>query len=106
VKLIKNFRSHSAILRFPNEKFYGGDLQPWGDPQTINYFVGSPILPSPNFPLVFHAINGKDDRQSTSPSFFNIDEVTLVKEYVQKLRADRKFRISKTFFVLIKEDYQ
>jgi helicase MOV-10 len=61
--------------------------------------VGSPILPSPNFPIVFHAINGKDDRESVSPSFFNIDEVTLVKEYVQKLRADRKFRIGKVFSI-------
>jgi helicase MOV-10 len=52
---------------------------------------------SPLFPIVFHAISGKDDREASSPSFFNIDEVSLVKDYVQKLRADRKFRISTSY---------
>ncbi|KAF9440816.1 P-loop containing nucleoside triphosphate hydrolase protein, partial [Macrolepiota fuliginosa MF-IS2] len=30
IKLVKNFRSHEAILAFPNDKFYGNDLQPFG----------------------------------------------------------------------------
>jgi helicase MOV-10 len=94
VKLVKNFRSHEAILKFPNERFYNGDLQQCGDPRTINFFLESPLLASRNFPIVFHAIHGKDDREATSPSFFNIDEVSLVKDYVRMLRADRRLRIS------------
>ncbi|KAJ7931318.1 hypothetical protein B0H13DRAFT_1858158 [Mycena leptocephala] len=31
VKLTKNFRSHNAILKFPNERFYGGELQQCAD---------------------------------------------------------------------------
>ena len=93
VKLVKNFRSHETILRFPNERFYSGDLRSCGDPKSINSFLKSPVLASPKFPIVFHAITGKDDREASSPSFFNIDEVTLVKDYVQQLRADRKFRV-------------
>ncbi|KAF5356561.1 hypothetical protein D9758_008259 [Tetrapyrgos nigripes] len=96
VKLIKNFRSHPAILKFPNEQFYRGDLQACGDPKVINYYVGSSHLVDKNkkFPIVFHAISGKDDREASSPSFFNIDEVTVVKDIIRKLRDDRKFRTS------------
>jgi helicase MOV-10 len=99
-KLTKNFRSHNAILKFPNENFYDGDLQQCGDPKVINSFLGSSYLPSKQFPIVFHGISGKDDREASSPSFFNIDEVTQVKTYVQSLRADRRFRTSESLFNL------
>ena len=89
VKLKKNFRSHKAILDFPNEKFYRGDLVSCGDPATINYYLKSQCLPSKNFPVVFHAVYGKDDREASSPSFFNIEEILQVKYYVQKLKRDR-----------------
>jgi len=91
VKLVKNFRSHNAILQFPNERFYNGDLQPCANPAVINAYLKSPYLPSKKFPIVFHAVSGKDDREASSPSFFNIHEVLQVKDYVQRLRADRRF---------------
>jgi hypothetical protein len=67
-----------------------------GDQRIIDSFIGWPKLPRPErgFPIIFHAIHGKDDRESTSPSFFNIDEILQVKEYVNHLRSDRKTRIS------------
>ena len=91
VKLVKNFRSHNAIIQFPNDKFYHGDLVPCGDPAIINSFLNSPYLPSKKFPVVFHSVSGKDNREASSPSFFNIEEVLQVKYYVQKLKKDRKF---------------
>lgn len=47
------------------------------------------------FPIVFHAVFGKDDREASSPSFFNVDEILQIKQYVEKLRADRKYRTCK-----------
>ena len=91
VKLVKNFRSHKAILQFPNEKFYRGDLVSCADPAIVNSFLNSPFLSSKTFPVVFHAVYGKDDREASSPSFFNIEEILQVKYYVQKLKKDRKF---------------
>lgn len=93
MKLVKNFRSHKAILNFPNNRFYDGDLEPCADAKVINAFIGSSVLASPRFPIVFHAISGKDDREASSPSFFNISEATLLKEYVQTLRSLRSPRI-------------
>ncbi|KAJ7746485.1 P-loop containing nucleoside triphosphate hydrolase protein [Mycena maculata] len=94
VKLTKNFRSHNAILKFPNEHFYKGELQQCGDANVINSYLGSPILLCKTFPIVFHAISGKDDREASSPSFFNRAEASQVKAYVESLRSNRRFRIT------------
>ena len=93
VKLVKNFRSHKAILDFPNEQFYARELEVCGSPSVINSFIGWPHLASRNFPVVFHSISGQDEREASSPSYFNIDEATVVKDYVQKLKSDSRFRI-------------
>lgn len=94
IKLTKNFRSHNAILSFPNERFYDNELVPCASPATINKHLNSSYLPAKKFPVVFHSVSGKDDREASSPSFFNIDEVLQVKSYVQRLKQDRNFRTS------------
>ncbi|TBU29420.1 P-loop containing nucleoside triphosphate hydrolase protein [Dichomitus squalens] len=93
VKLLQNYRSHEAILHYPNEKFYDNELQVCGAHGTVNSFLGSSQLASPEFPVVFHALAGHNDRESTSPSYFNIDEASEVKAYVQALLADRQYPI-------------
>ena len=82
---MKNFRSHASILQYPNECFYEHDLVACGNEDT-DAFIGSTLLPNPRYPIIFHAIPGLDQRESTSPSFFNIDEVLQVKSYVEELR--------------------
>ncbi|KAI1789429.1 P-loop containing nucleoside triphosphate hydrolase protein [Ganoderma leucocontextum] len=93
VKLLQNYRSHEAILRYPNAKFYDNELKVCGDRGVINSFLGSSQLASPKFPVVFHALAGHNDRELTSPSYFNIDEASEVKAYVQALLADRQHPI-------------
>ncbi|KAK2465577.1 hypothetical protein APHAL10511_002469 [Amanita phalloides] len=92
VKLVQNFRSHGAILKFPNERFYGGDLEKCADASVTDAYVSSSLLPAKEFPVIFHAVAGRDERESHSPSFFNIDEAIQVKAYVQALRGDRRTR--------------
>ncbi|KAG7441319.1 P-loop containing nucleoside triphosphate hydrolase protein [Guyanagaster necrorhizus] len=94
VKLTQNFRSHPAILKFPNERFYKGDLQPCADPNSVGVFIGSDHLEAKDFPIVFHAMAGKDDREASSPSFFNIDEVSQVKTTVEELLGDAKLKLT------------
>ncbi|KAH8804322.1 RNA helicase [Flagelloscypha sp. PMI_526] len=94
VKLVKNFRSHEAILRFPNDQFYKGELERCADRRTTDLYIRSSHVAKPGFPVVFYAISGKDDREASSPSFFNVDEVTQVKACVQQLRADRIVKIT------------
>lgn len=95
VQLVQNFRSHSGILKFPNEHFYRNSLLVRGNPSITDRYIGSSVLVNPKFPVVCHALPGKDDREASSPSFFNVLEVLEVKRYVQKLRSDRLIRICK-----------
>ncbi|CAA7270266.1 unnamed protein product [Cyclocybe aegerita] len=90
VKLLKNFRSHPDILRFSNEKFYKSELQPCADSAITRSLEKYEELPKQNFPIIFHSIVGKDMQEANSPSFFNIDEATIVKKYVMSLVGNRK----------------
>lgn len=92
VKLLQNYRSHPSILKFPNQQFYHGELEVRADVGKINKYIGCSLLPNKKFPIIFHAVYGKDDREATSPSFFNADEVLQVKQYVQALRDERRYR--------------
>ncbi|XP_035761375.1 putative helicase mov-10-B.2 isoform X5 [Neolamprologus brichardi] len=84
-KLVRNYRSHPAILEVPNELFYDGELQPCADEYAQNFYCGWKHLPKQNFPVIFHGVTGKDEREASSPSFFNVAEVEVLMDYVQKL---------------------
>ena len=45
-------------------------------------------LPNKKFPMIFHSVYGKDEREENSPSFFNIPEVETVERYLKKLLDD------------------
>ncbi|KAF4530667.1 hypothetical protein B566_EDAN004906 [Ephemera danica] len=74
-KLVRNFRSHPTILKVPNQLFYDGELQ---------------YLKTKGVPLIVHGVEGKDEQDEGSPSFFNIAEVNQVVQYVEKI-FDSKF---------------
>ncbi|KAM6492681.1 P-loop containing nucleoside triphosphate hydrolase protein [Amanita muscaria] len=94
VKLLQNFRSHPSILEFSNRHFYKFELIPSGDPMITHSLQNVEELPTKQFPIIFEGIIGKDQREETSPSFFNIDEVTVVKRYCQMLTLyNRKYNI-------------
>lgn len=39
------------------------------------------------FPLIFHGVLGKDEREANSPSFFNVTEVETLIGYLTKLKS-------------------
>jgi len=43
--------------------------------------------------LIFHGVVGRDEREKSSPSFFNIEEATIVRKYCSSLIVDRKHKI-------------
>lgn len=45
-------------------------------------------LPNKKFPMIFHAVYGKDEREEYSPSFFNIPEVDTIERYLKLLLDD------------------
>mmetsp|Transcript_11849 Transcript_11849/g.14952 ORF Transcript_11849/g.14952 Transcript_11849/m.14952 type:complete len:444 (-) Transcript_11849:679-2010(-) len=91
-KLISNYRSHPAILKCPNERFYGGDLKACANEfERISYEKWE-HLPNPKkkFPIIFHGVLGEDSREGNSPSWFNASECEVVRYYVDKLLKDTK----------------
>jgi len=95
VKLVKNFRSHDTILSYPNDQFYKNELQSCADPIITNSCLRWDGLSAPGVPIIFHAMQGKDEREASSPSFFNVQEATEVKAYIQALKQERSLGLSK-----------
>ncbi|XP_059188318.1 putative helicase mov-10-B.2 [Centropristis striata] len=95
-KLLLNYRSHPAILKVPNERFYDGELQCCADEYARNLYCGWRHLKKQGFPVIFRGVTGIDEREASSPSFFNIAEVEVLMEYVRKLlESDGKKGLSK-----------
>lgn len=84
-KLLRNYRSHPAILKIPNELFYEGELQACADEYSRNFYCTWEHLPKRGFPVIFHGVTGVDEREASSPSFFNVAEVEVMMGYVRKL---------------------
>lgn len=56
-QLVKNYRSHPAILEIPNALFYDGSLEAKSMPQIADLNVSLPDL-KPSFPIIFKSVQG------------------------------------------------
>ncbi|GAA6038812.1 hypothetical protein JCM8097_002907 [Rhodosporidiobolus ruineniae] len=86
-KLTHNYRNHASILSPPNEMFYEDELEARAPVSTTNTLQRWSGWPNRDFPIIFHAVKGNDEREGRSPSFFNVAEITLVKAYVELLQT-------------------
>ena len=89
-KLVRNYRSHPSIIKLPNQMFYENDLQTCGEMMVTHNMAKWEHLPNPGFPIIFHAIEGENLRESNSPSWFNPQEAELVLQYVHLLIHETK----------------
>ena len=92
-KLVQNYRSHPAILKLPNELFYDNELEVKADQLVRESLCKWDHLPKKGFPIIFHGIEGIDEREESSPSFFNTDEASQVAKYVDMINSTRGIRI-------------
>ncbi|KAI8821341.1 putative helicase mov-10-B.1-like protein [Fimicolochytrium jonesii] len=87
--LTRNYRSHPAIIDLPSKRFYNGILEASADVLERESLCKWEGLPTKGFPIMFHAVQGKDEREGDSPSWFNRDEAAIVAKYISKLRDAR-----------------
>ncbi|XP_053517917.1 RNA helicase Mov10l1 [Artibeus jamaicensis] len=80
-KLVKNYRSHAALLALPSRLFYHTELEVCADPKVAASLLGWEKLPRKGFPLVFHGVRGSEAREGRSPSWFNPAEAVQVLRY-------------------------
>ncbi|XP_047426420.1 putative helicase mov-10-B.1 [Mugil cephalus] len=83
-KLLRNYRSHPAILKIPNELFYEGELLPCAC-QENNWYSNWELLPKKGFPVIFHGVAGTNECDKNSTSIYNTAEVEVLKEYLKYL---------------------
>lgn len=55
-KLVKNYRSHSALLALPSKLFYHKELEVCADTSVVTSLLHWGKLPRKGFPLIFHGI--------------------------------------------------
>ncbi|XP_060724073.1 putative helicase mov-10-B.1 [Tachysurus vachellii] len=88
-KLLRNYRSHPAILKIPNELFYENELQVFANQMEREAFCQWEHLKKQGFPVIFHGVMGKDEREANSPSFFNVSEIEVLIGYLKKLQLSQ-----------------
>ncbi|KAH9829558.1 P-loop containing nucleoside triphosphate hydrolase protein [Rhodofomes roseus] len=90
IKLLNHFRSHPAIIGFSNQHFYDNELKLCGDEAITHSMLDSDVLDglNPKFPVVFHAVKGREVQKGHSPSYFNMPEAMLVSRYCEMLIND------------------
>ncbi|KAI5054863.1 hypothetical protein GOP47_0030008 [Adiantum capillus-veneris] len=93
-RLVRNYRSHQAILDIPSRLFYNGELIPSAPKDISDSMYGWEGLPNKKFPVLIVGVEGVDQREGKSPSWFNAQEVSKVIELVDKLKKWRQSRLS------------
>jgi len=88
-KLTQNYRSHPDILIPASILFYDSELIASADVAMRESLVGWEELPNKKFPIIFHGVIGKDEREQHSPSWFNTVEATTIIKYIEKLKQYR-----------------
>ncbi|XP_029472882.1 RNA helicase Mov10l1 isoform X1 [Rhinatrema bivittatum] len=80
-KLVKNYRSHPALLELPSKLFYHRELEACAKGAVVNAFLSWEKLPRKGFPLIFHGVRGSEMREGSNPSWFNPTEAVHIIRY-------------------------
>ena len=83
-KLLETYRCHPEIIKVPNVLFYDNDLRDQSGLEARS-LLSWEHLAKPKFPLIFHGVQGENEREGNSPSWFNQSEVEQVLKYIQLL---------------------
>ncbi|XP_067626316.1 putative helicase mov-10-B.1 [Eurosta solidaginis] len=85
IRLCRNFRSHPAIVNLFSSLYYENKLQPMADAEETNWAAKWQFLQDPKFPIIFHAVHGKEEVDPESGSISNWPEIKVVFDYVNNL---------------------
>jgi hypothetical protein len=68
-------------------------MRDYGNAYITYHLVHSDVLPKMGFPVVFHGVKGSEQHAKWSPSYFNIIEASIVRDYCVKLTGDPERKI-------------
>ncbi|KAF5383955.1 hypothetical protein D9757_007350 [Collybiopsis confluens] len=96
VNLVKNYRSHPAILMPPSAMFYNDSLEPC----ARNGLISWAGLSNNKFPLMFLGCDTKDESLDERATWFNTGEIDRVVEVITSLMSES----SKSFPPLVVDE--
>eukprot|EP00933_Yihiella_yeosuensis_P033595 TRINITY_DN27262_c0_g1_i1.p1 TRINITY_DN27262_c0_g1~~TRINITY_DN27262_c0_g1_i1.p1 ORF type:complete len:806 (-),score=129.50 TRINITY_DN27262_c0_g1_i1:167-2383(-) len=97
IRLVRNYRSHPAILKLLSTTRYDGALLPCADPALVMKFEALDVLPVKGFPIVFIGVRGQQEmdmqnqnqyclsRPDVAHSYHNPEEALAVLDFITKL---------------------
>ena len=53
--------------------------------EKVSKFCNWGELPAPGFPIILHSIVGQETREGNCPSYFNVEEASIVVDYIKLL---------------------
>lgn len=68
-------------------------MRDYGNSYVTYDLVLSDVLSKKGFPVIFHGVRGKEEQMKSSPSYFNILEASIVRDYCVKLTGDPERKI-------------
>ena len=85
--LVKNYRSHPAIVRLLSKISYNGKLNALAPRERVNSLQGwSKQGTKANFPMLFCGLQGgQEEQEGDSPSVFNRQEASVMLVFIQEL---------------------
>ena len=89
--LIRNYRSHPAILAVPSAQFYNDSLIPEAPSKSIDGLLPWPYWPRSGWPVLFSVNNGLDmledviSNAGSGSGWYNLSEARKATLYAQKL---------------------
>ena len=93
VVLRLNWRSHGAIIAWSNRYLYEDMMRAYGNSYTTYDLVHSDVLPKKGFPVMFHGVKSSGQRTKWSPSYFNVLEASIIRNYCVRLIGDSERKI-------------
>jgi hypothetical protein len=85
LELNNNYRSNAHIIDLQSQIFYNSSLCARADSTIVNSLQNWHMLPNRGTPWMFVDVEGKDQRERDSPSWYNINELMAIADLVSDL---------------------
>jgi helicase MOV-10 len=92
--LVDNYRAHPAIMDLYNNLFYDGNLLAKADRNITDIFLGWDSLVNRSLPIIFKHVDGDEERDVDSPSWYNKKEIQEVFSYVNQILSSKRVKES------------